>query len=208
MRDPQTDRYQFRAEVRHEAGRGSAGLYLGYRRYETPGGPAFVWVQLYFNDIDSEKKQGEDLLQSVPDLRNDPNMVKHAPKANRLNLQAILDCPEPGQAGWTVVAQEQDDVFEPHGLSHAQFRTVVVKVTPERIRVYWEDEPEPKLQVPAGFIKDGAARTVAVNGIWQRFPFLKDVPMTFTPRGGLGLLVDDSAVSFQNVRVEPLGSSD
>ncbi len=208
VRDPQMDRYVFRAEVRHEAGQGFVGLYFGRREYATPGGPAHVFVQLGFNDIYSEKKQAEDLTRDIPQLRDHPDARIHVPKANRLILQALLDCPEPNQAGVLEITLQREEVVEPHGPQDTRFRLVVVKITPDTIRVFLDGLEQPALLAPTAAMGRQLGASLGNARTRAKVPFPKDVLVAFTPRGGLGLWLSESAASFQNVRVEPLGAAE
>jgi serine/threonine-protein kinase len=202
VRDAQVDRYAIRAQVRHEADQesGEVGLYLARREQPTPSGLIQAFVLLCFNDIHSSKKSAEDWN------RDHPKQLQHVPVANPLFLKAALDWKD-GEIVERVgiPMAKPPEIIEPAGWNSAQWRSVVVNVSPEVIRVQWEDAEAPAFDIPAGRMEEVLSDYLEHEPRAQVKAYLRQAPIVFAPRGGVGLYAWQGAASFQNVRVEPLG---
>ena len=199
MRDPQTDRYVIRAEVRHESdqGLGFVGLYFGRREYSTTAGDVQVLVQTYFNDVHS---QGDDFRHWNQDHPEKPQ--RRVPEANSVRVDLVVRGSEPGPLGQSEDALASSELFQPE----MQWRSIAVKVTPAEVQMAWEGVDQPALSFPTAQVGERIRANLA------RFnrpnPFPGGAIPTFDPRGSLGLYAYLGAASFRNVRIEPLRSAD
>jgi tRNA A-37 threonylcarbamoyl transferase component Bud32 len=207
VRDPRTDHYRFRAEVRHEedseVGSGGVGVYFGRNGYASPNGPVQVYVQINFNDIHSkaEKVRNENI-----DRPNARQLKIPVPIANPLEMQAFEWGQDAGASAGAIGDIASKDLFQPRGRNKTQYRSLIIEVAPAEIRVFWDGNGQPSLTVPTKQIEE-SLRIAFDNS--QRTPLpMPDVPFAFVPRGGLGLHVANGAASFRNVRVEPFGAAD
>ena len=85
---------------------------------------------------------------------------------------------------------------------------MLIKVTPQNLRVYWDDAEKPTLEVPTARVGDQLRFNLS-NAPWlQSRPHILQAPLDFDPHGSIGLCAWQGAASFQSVRVGPLGLTD
>ena len=200
LRDPRTDRYRIRAEVRQQEDRADGvtqvGIYFGGREYTTPAGPVHVFVQLTFNDIHSQRDFAVNFNQTHPP----PAPPLPVPASNGLITEARVY----GTAASVSADLDSADVVEATGWNDRRWRSLAVEVAPEEIRAFWGESEAPACVVNARRVEDA----LRAGPLLDRFPSLKGASLAFFPRGSLGLCVSQGAASFQSVRVEPLRSAD
>jgi hypothetical protein len=197
------DRYQIQAQVRHESdqnGGGFVGLYLGRKAYAAAAGEVQVFLQLTFNDISSRKewveRQNEKQKKDRPDLPPIP-----VPAGNALSLTAVMDYHD-REGSSPLDVELTQAAIEPLGYT-SQWRSVLIKVTPQAIRVYWDGAGTPTLEAPTALIAK-KLRASLDNAPWLQGRLLK-TPIGFDPHGSIGLCASQGAASFQSVLVGPLG---
>ncbi|MBI1916831.1 MAG: serine/threonine protein kinase [Planctomycetes bacterium] len=190
--DPGCQRYWFFAEVRHDDSGGPSllGLYFGHRRHDTAGErKRDSFYTLTFAD------RGE-WARSRKDLNGQPE--------SWVQLHAHLFEPGPLKEPGPLAAVGREKRFRP-ALPIGEpgpWRKLAVKVTPEKVEAYWEQEGVLALlgeePVPAAQFE----RALEVAKRTSRM--MDGVPSGFRPRSGLGLYIHRAAASFRRVVVEPI----
>jgi serine/threonine-protein kinase len=173
LRPPLPPRYLLTAQVRHIVSeRGEVGIYFAHSRRTTAQGVEHCYCQLIFND-----------QKAAP------------PKWAKLQLHRyrergplpVFDYPGTTGISWKIPARRPADPLP--------WRTLEVKVTPEKIQARWENEPFKEIARP--FIVKRA--TVVL----KEDPDL-DPRREFLPQGGLGLYVDRGGASYRRVVIQPI----
>jgi serine/threonine-protein kinase len=200
--DPRTDHYRFRAELCHEGetetGLSNVGVYFGRHSHPSPNGAVHVFVQVAFNDIYSKAAWAKNLNAMNPKAR------VPVPNANPLELTA-WDCgEETGTATAICSSLAASEVVQPHGENNRMWRSLVIEVEADEIRIFWEGNNQPVLSVPTGQVEKSLQIGIA-EARRKNMP-VSEVPLAFVPRGGLGLRVMKGTASFRNVSVEPLAA--
>ena len=195
LRDPQLDRYVFRAEVRHETDQqfGAVGLYLGRRSYSTSMGDIHVFVQVGFNDISSRRDQ---IRHWNADHPQEPQRA--VPEANALRVNARLWRLQAGSSdavdNYSITSKE---LFQPNWKwRHWPSRSRRKKSGSRGRGTSSRRDSFPPAQV-GDVIETALAAPANPN------PFPGGAIPTFTPRGSLGLFAYEGAASFRNLRVGP-----
>jgi serine/threonine-protein kinase len=200
LRDPQTDRYRIDAEMRHEASELSAGvvgLFFGGRVYSTAAGDFRIFLKLAFNEVYSDadliRHQNEDRKAAAP-----------VPSGNPVTVTAQLYGAgnEWGRGDSLEIVAK--DLFQPK--SPVPWRSLGLRMTPEKVSVSWEGQEQPDLSFPPYRVAEMIEETLAKFNLPNPLS-APNVP-TFNPRGSFGLYVDHGAASFRNIRIEPLRSTD
>jgi serine/threonine-protein kinase len=157
-----------------------AGIYFAY---DSKGQQSY-WCEVAFADV------GELAI---------PPGAPHGAKTALVEFRAVhytnRPAPEPDHRQTATIQPKEDALFRP---DPSAWRTLVVEVTPDVVRVYWDGGAKPIWEVtPAGlqqlcrqFRQDQATDPVPT--------------FAFTPRGGVGVFVHRGTASFQQVVVEPL----
>jgi serine/threonine-protein kinase len=190
--NPETDRYRFRAEVRHDEGMAvsSAGIYFGFRTDPTANGVAHFWCSVQFADrgLHAAKffppgkgpKDGVDAdhcrVEMTVHRFTEPN-GEHLPMAAPVS-HTYTPGPKQGPAPW---------------------RELAVEVTPAAVRVFWEGQLLPNGEISVDQLNKHV--NMHYKLIRRDMP---GTPFTFSRRGALGLYVNRGRASFRNVTVEPL----
>jgi serine/threonine-protein kinase len=208
--DPQTDRYRFRAEVRHDEAlnRSEAGIYFGFRTDPTATGVAHYWCSVLFAD------RGPSARRYYPPGKGPNDRVPVDYSGVTLTVHRFT---EPNVTNSHMAVFPVFETFKPAPETEpAPWRKLAVEVTPGEVRVFWEGRLfsmlwEGKLlgaalalRLPKGEISvDGLNKLV--NNTYKRIDKGNlAAPFTFLPRGALGLVVSRGKASFRNVAVEPL----
>jgi serine/threonine-protein kinase len=93
-------------------------------------------------------------------------------------------------------------------VSTRPWRKVVAEVTPDAIRVYWKNPDGSMRPIP-----DREVRTAELNRRWVEgtvphlkkvYPGVETAGLDYSPRGGVGLYLNDARAYFKNVVLEPL----
>jgi predicted Ser/Thr protein kinase len=183
VRDGRQD-YRFRVEVcQHDASRlGVVGLYFAHTRLEGRKGPEHCFCTVSFSDIEA--------------LFADPNGNGMSSKVS-LQVQRHRDADE-----FDAYTEAASHPFAPARLvrqAPCPWRKLAVVVTSRLVEVSWEG---------------AAVISVPTDDLKKRFHILKldregrddcpELDPDFGPRGGLGLYVTRSEVSFRNAALEPL----
>jgi eukaryotic-like serine/threonine-protein kinase len=191
--DPQTDRYRFRVEVRHDeaADVSEVGIYFGFRTEQTATGVAHFWCSVLYAD------RGRNARGNFPRGKGPQDGVPADHSRVALTVHRFTE-PNGGSLHLPVFSVFDTFVPAPHG-KPTPWRQLAVEVTPGAVRVFWEGK----------LITDGE---ISIDRLNQQVNMLykqtrRDIPgtpFTFSPRGALGLLVNRGKASFRNVAVEPL----
>jgi serine/threonine protein kinase len=189
--DPQTDRYRFRAEVRHDDAMvtSEAGIYFGFRTTQTATGVAHFWCSVLYAD------RGLNARTSWPRGQEG----KGVPTLSRVGL-TVHRFTEPNGGSIHQPVFGMFDTFEPAPHNKPiPWRQLAVEVTPGAVRVFWEGQLIPNGEISVDRLNQ------QVNMLYkQTRRDIPGTPFTFAPRGALGLLVNRGKASFRNVAVEPL----
>jgi serine/threonine-protein kinase len=194
--DPQSTRYRFTAQVRHDRGNSlsEVGLYVARKAHRGNGVPFDHFAQLSYNGV----RLKSELLALVPGAMNH----KRPPPANRVSLSPRLYSDEMRPAHVdTRLPRVDGPRFRPSGEQKNIWIDIEIIVTPERITARW----------------NGAEFSGAVADLERRSrkalddyppkpggPLPPDFRPRFDLRGGLGLYVNGGTASFRAVRVQPL----
>jgi serine/threonine-protein kinase len=190
--NPATDRYRFRAEVRHDEGMdvSSAGIYFGFRTDQTATGVAHFWCSVQFADrglhaakffppgIGPKDGVAADHCHVALTVHRftEPN-GEHLPMSGPV-FHTYPPGPKNGPALW---------------------RKLAVEVTPVAVRVFWEGQLLPNGEISVDRLN---------KHFNMHYKLMKrtipGTPFNFSARGALGLVVNRGKASFRNVAVEPL----
>jgi hypothetical protein len=205
VQDPQWNRFRFRAEVRHcscaEPGHpGGVGLFVGCRTIPTSVGPLHHYCQLAFNDIVDEVKQLKERDFSKA-IRMPP-----FPKGNRVGLLPYLQGDRPSGDPWDMrMGGPNPELFKPAGSGGGPWRSLVIEVSPEAVRAFWEGLPVGELSS----VEIAKYATETIREVRQRDPTiqgLETLDLSLLPRGAVGVSAERGSVSFRAVLIEPLGN--
>jgi hypothetical protein len=200
--DPQRDRYRIQAWVRHEKSNdlGDVGIYCGHRQYGD--GPAAIhqFTRLSYNDIRSNDEVFAKVVLHVP------NAVP--PPINSVTLTPYLYAEAgSGRAVDLAGAGLWPPFFKPAGLGGGPWRLLVLEVTPECVRAFWESRQVGGL--PTADMRANTRKLLpGLVAVRPEDPAAQAVDPSFAPRGGLGLYVHNGSASFRSVTVEPLAEGD
>jgi serine/threonine-protein kinase len=198
--NPHRDTYVITAKVRHEKSNdlGEVGIYCGRYAYDYGEKSINSFVYLAFNDIGDEVDRFNKLNPQIQALKPKPtgNMVFFS---NRLvgrkeNKTIFDDVPD---------QRDRANVFKPAGPHGGDWRTLIVRFSPNRVESYWEKE-----QFVAAIPIDGLAK-LADKFLFLRIDAKTDTPgfqklhADFPCRGGIGLYVSNSTASFCSVTIDP-----
>jgi hypothetical protein len=210
VRNPRRTHYRLRAKVRHDrcdSALGVVGLFFALREHPTPEGPLLIFGQLTFNGV-TDVYQGLRLAKNdknIP-IHNLPGLPDNVPDANPVTLGPCLCSldadkkPTPQDLGGQLAF-----LCKPTGSSETIWRSLVVEVTPNTIRAFWDDK------IPVGAITPAAWDTILENSFQnalQTTSWVKHLPLHFAPEGSLGLMVYNAIASFRDVAVEPFDDKD
>jgi eukaryotic-like serine/threonine-protein kinase len=197
VRDPQTESYRLTAEVRHEASAnyGEVGLYLAHRETSTPAGTVHQFIQLSFNGIDQSGAE-----KMVNQLRG----LNKPPLPNPVDLQMRFFA-EGGRRGlWdSRISGASRRLFVPNQNAERTWRKLVLEVTPQEIRAYWEGD---QLVGPLAFAKISQQTEAVLASVRSQEsfgPLAQSVRADFPPRGGMGLYVFHGCAAFRAVELTP-----
>jgi hypothetical protein len=171
------DSYVFRAKVRHDEGDSLAetGIYFGLKVRPAPGGDFLGFCELGFSDC------------QPPEQRR-CNSIEMLLRFYRPGSPVPLDCQTGELATYQPACQRPG-----RNLWHP----LAVEVTPNRVRLFWEDCP----------VGDFTAANLKQHAKMTRSVFLfkrQNLPadLDFAPHGGIGLFVGGGKASFKDVVIQ------
>jgi serine/threonine-protein kinase len=200
--DPQVNRYRFRARVRHEASSevGLAGLFFGCAKHPTAVGPYHSYFLLGFNDITDEALTAKMIQVVNPQVQN---LV--LPDGNHLHLIAEFYGRDASEHRCMIPTflTRWPFPFADVPAAERPWRQLEVEVTPDSIRVFWEDKfvfSQDRETALAAFRK-----TLQATRNDKFEPWLGIQP-PLAPRLELGLFVSYGSALFRDVELLPGGS--
>ena len=188
------DSYRFEAEIRHDdnSDGGDVGLYFASQLAVHKGGSMQVFMQLTFNEIVDQKGHFPAAVIAQGSGKNPLYMAGRIYSAR----------PDPKHCDMSIVAMNEG-VFPPVGAAPKTWRKLTVEVTPQRVRIYLDDnwmgdmDPLEMAQRVADKMPDlirSSPNLFAPNPVPPKLDF----------RGGLGLFVSRSSASYRIVTLEPM----
>jgi hypothetical protein len=182
--DPQTEAFLFSAEVReHESRGGSSGLYFGHSTADTSG-PAIHFLCEY-------------------------GFGAPEPVTLRLNLRRWHFAPVAASSGPNNMTKACLELLDPDPTRKSgPWSRLALRVTPSEVGIFWQGQEvgrqsRTRLQQDMHRWRQDERERLEALGFAADRP---DPPLA--ARGGLGLFVSSSFVSFRNVTVEPLAGAD
>ncbi len=197
--DPRRQGYRFRVRVRHENSDmpGVVGIYFAHRAFPGPINEYHLFGGMTYNDIRSAKDYVE---RFPPDVAAKLN----APRENHVHLGVGVTGEHQRGVPWEYLpAVCAGAPFLPRNENNRTWRDLEVVVSPEGVIGTRDGQA-------VGFLSAADARRNLgniVNVAAKRNPdnpFLKGIDPSYSPGGGLGLLVYRGAASFQSAVVTPL----
>jgi serine/threonine-protein kinase len=175
------ERYRFSAEVRHlDAQQGEVGIYVNHREQPQGGRPEHWFASLTFAE-----------QSRVPAVAAGPPALAVA------SLQMQRYRPPAGDAGSAMAATTNP--AKHFRAAPGRWRKLILEVTPETARAYWEREQTPFCQlIRATGMKD------ALGVLALMKPPVGRPPRPLPAQGGLGLCCAGGNALFKNLVVEPL----
>ena len=173
------DRYLFGAELQPISARGVSGIFLGRAGFPIPDGDLHAFLSLTVSHEDLNRKEKKRAWHHFK--------LMHFTQS-RLGMPPLGEC--------RIGAKESRKIASAD--KQTPWHTVVVAVTPERIRAIWNDEDSYQV-TPANLKFDTQMMLMRENFGVQAFE-----P---SQRGPFGLFLDDSICRFRNVWVQKLESS-
>jgi serine/threonine-protein kinase len=185
--DPQIEKYRFNIEVRHDdntdAANGRVGLYFSSIDYSSARGLEHCYLILAFNDLERQ-------FPILPEGNSNDIVFKFE---NYCEPTMLTD------SAWVLDPKK----FIPAvGALSKPWRHLSVEVTPERIRVFWENNPSPIYDI------DRSSLMARAKTFLRNSDIPEEIQPTFDTRGSLGLFVHRSSASFRRATVEPLAGDD
>jgi serine/threonine-protein kinase len=197
VRDPQVDRYQIRADVRHEKGDdfGEVGLVVGLRAYPAGDAPLYFFVRVAFNDV-------KDVTKAFRDPP--PGVEVPVPKANPVYLDTRLYAEGKPRPLWdTGMPGLAPELCKPAGASGGSWRRLTLDVTQDNVRGTW-GEKEAIGELSTALLEEKARMALAtMQDLKAQGASLKGIDPQFSPRGALGIYVYKGSASFRRVVIEP-----
>jgi hypothetical protein len=198
-RDPRRDDYRLTAEVRHLRKHQHdcwIGVYVGYSHRDHPN-PSKQFTAVTFNDRIDDRKEHDRLVAIVG------KVPQPRPKGNRLLFQPTLTAGMEWDEGQTARATDGGpECFVAAGDEETEWRTLTVEVTRRGLTAYWGKEPK----IYAGTLT-AAAYQEGLSQSARDMPAhvkVREAPVAFAVRGGVGLYVKGGSASFRNVAIEPV----
>ena len=185
LRDPQVDRYSFRAEVRHEKGSLNAevGIFFGLQEYEIGNHVLFFFLRAGFDDTP----------------------MAPLPKSNPVYLSPYLYADAERIPVWDQeVAGRRPPLLKPAGPNGGPWRQLEVEVTPEGLRGVWETQDIIGQITAIEVEKNTRYALSTMQSIKADGVFLKGITPKYCPRAPLGVYVYKGSVSFRHVVIEPI----
>jgi serine/threonine-protein kinase len=208
IRDPQMDRYRFRARVKHDRGElvPRVGVYFGHRFYPTSAATVMRFFgQLTFDDI-TDPQMPHNLAKGEGRISMD---APPPPKVTQASLTALALPEYPNRPGrWigTGIGVSSGE-FVPAGPSGGPWHDVAVEVTPTEVRGTWDGQKMGA--IPASRFVQTTLESLRWPPVLAGLGFdPNQLQLQYAPRGSLGLFVDHSSASFANVVIEPLAGPD
>jgi serine/threonine-protein kinase len=204
VRDPQVERYRFRAEVRHEDGGdgGEAGLFVALKTY--PIGPDMMhfYVRLAYDDIRDLAK----LMRTEAPPQVDP---KTLPTANPIVLDPRLYAENATTMIWNAqMSALQPQLFKPANrtgrVANMLWRQLILDVTSDGVRGTWDGHDIGRL-LARRIEQDTRQQLQFMSKVKPaEGAFLHGIDPQYNARGALGLFVARASASFRRVVIEPV----
>ena len=211
VRDPQLDRFAFRAQIRHESGDrgGEVGLFLGHRTFARSLADVHVFTQLSLNDVADDME----VYNALP-----PQMRKNIPppKGNYVRVNHRVCSTNQSGITWGQGLYEfKGAPFKPAGptewkvearveaqANHSPWHDIEIVATAKNLRAFRDgqlvgDEPISAM--------NQRVNDVLVRKLRDRpdSASLQGISADFQPRGSLGLFVCKGSAQFRSVRIVP-----
>jgi serine/threonine-protein kinase len=190
--------FRFAAEVRHNrtaSKDGYLGLYFGREAWATEQGTEHFFCALEFNDLRDEP--------AIPPPQRPVPPGPHWGNMLRLSLVRYRD-PVPSRGDCNYSKRVWDADFRPATpeTGAEPWHRLAVEVTPEEVRLFWDNERQPRGRVPRAVLDARAGQ------LCQAWPPPEGIRPTFPPDGGLGLCLSQASGSFRNVVLTPLAENE
>jgi serine/threonine-protein kinase len=206
LRDPPHEGYRFRAEIRHESSDqkvAEVGLYCGCRAFPGVAGPMHYFIQVAFNDQQSDAFRWD---VTFKDRMNLPGLPPR-PKGNQVRFIAQLHSEGDEKTGWDCrQSLAQPELFQPALGGVLPWRQLEVEVMPDAVRARWGAERQEVGEMTRDWV---TVRTDEMLHVMRRMRpedrSVDNIDASEFPRGSLGLLLLKSSASFRRAVVEPLG---
>jgi serine/threonine-protein kinase len=192
MPDPQVQRYRFSAEVRHDSDashQGETGIYFAHSKLLGPKGSADSFLAVTFTD-------GALGHSTVIDSKG--QKLRRASLSYRYYRQPGVDLGNNRSALVSSPQQPAVKFYPPSDPNSriAPWRQLEVEVTPEEVRVSWDNQLFPSMS--------RADMERCANESLGFSDETKELRFSFNPRSGLGLYLFKGEASFRRVVIEPL----
>jgi serine/threonine-protein kinase len=197
--DSGRDRYRFRVRVRHvnSDDGGGVGVYAGRHAFPGQEHENNLFVGMVYNDV----RSAADALKRAPfHLIPQPP----SPPDNWVRLGAGVVGEQAPGVGWEVLPAGMTGArFQPRGITGDTWRELNLEVSPDGIRGTWDGNPVGAFAARSASKTLGDYLTLATTR-HPDSPFLASVDSTFTPRGGVGLILYRGSASFRTAEIMPL----
>jgi hypothetical protein len=195
--------YRIHAEVRHLKGgdNGAVGVYFAAGVNRTAKVPVLSFLQVSYDDL-------HDATEPYYRLPEDLRKLVAKPKGNRVRLAWEHHAGSAENPTLNLITRfAEPELFKPAGIAHAgkpgEWRTIVVEVSPTRVRIFWEGKAVAELN-PARVEERSRQQAQKHRQRDPENPALSGLSPQLELQGGLGLYLYESYASFRHVRVEPV----
>jgi serine/threonine-protein kinase len=211
LRDPGSEHYLLRADIRHDASDSKppsgVGLYFAAVEHAAGGRPVHAFLAVTYNDIRPAAEVWDRVFGGGKAAPGDG--VPPRPTRSKVGFGPYLYEERGEEDAWDDrIAPLQVELFKPAGEHKPVWRTLEAEMTPRGVRVWFRDDPAAERQF-VGTLTDAKINEYfgeGVQGQKRRQPddrSLDGLEPRFRPRGSLGLLVRFGTATFRNVVVEP-----
>lgn len=193
--DPQTERYRFAAQVRHNTSNrvGGVGLFVAHQAY--PGGQTDFqfFTQMIFDDV----LRVSDVPVMLPNGKQLPRRKNIVQMFSRLHSEEGAR-PE---IDWPMVSWPGPQ-FEPAGESRTGWHDLAMTVAPDGISAEWDGQLF-RISRQA-FLHAVDDKMTYMRRDFPDNPFVQRLQPQYAPRGGLGLFLWRGSASYRAATVTPL----
>jgi hypothetical protein len=202
VRDPQTDRFRLRAEVRQVQGVVAAqvGLFVAHQEYASLGGRTHFFTRLTYDDV-NDLKEAHKRFPPPP-----PGVQAPVFTGNQVNLMPHFYGASENGAVWAYTLSGRcEPLIEFAGYGELPWRQLTLDVSPDGVRAWWGPKDQAVGVLSSDYLLGEAQRVL--RNVQRREPtnlFARGLDPTYAPRGSLGLFVYGGAAYFRRVVLEPL----